>query len=275
MDYKSRVVEYAQWGWGRAVPYFCAATRHHEMELIRLVNGNGEIHINGEKYELKKDRLYIVRSLVLHSIRKTGEIAPVVDFVKADLRLLAQNCPEGADIREYLHFFNDKNSPSIAEDDKEESVIAPLFDEHCSREQMQRAVYNLLKLLYKQRKNIRTSNIAEERRHYAAQNAVEYLTANYTRQVKIADVAAVAGYDEFYTMKLFKHYCGWSIVDYLNGLRVTEAKRILEQTDEDVRDVAVKVGYKSGSYFDRQFKKIFGITPSELRAQKIDNKIQS
>lgn len=53
-DYKKRKVEYAEWGWGRPVPYFCATTLHHSTELIRLVEGKADIYINGEKYAMKK-----------------------------------------------------------------------------------------------------------------------------------------------------------------------------------------------------------------------------
>ena len=107
-NYKTRAVDYAEWGWGRAVPYFCATTMHHTTEIIRLVEGDGEIYINGERFILKKGDLYIVRPLILHAIRKTGETTPVVDFVKLDLRLLAENCPQDSRIGDYLHFFNDK-----------------------------------------------------------------------------------------------------------------------------------------------------------------------
>lgn len=275
MNYKTRIVEYAQWGWGRPNPYFCAATRHNETELIRLVSGSGEIYIDGERFTLKQGDLYIVRPFILHAIRRTGDEAPVVDYVKADLRLLASNCPTNASIGDYLPFFNEKNAPVVVYGDSirynADRIIAPLFDEKINKEQMQRAVYDLLKLLYEHRKSMHSPNITEERQHYAAETALEYLSTNYAKQIKVSDVANLVGYDEFYTMKLFKRFCGWSIVDYLNGLRLTEARKQLETTHDSVSEIAATVGYQSASYFNRQFKKTFGITPTELRAQKIDN----
>ena len=65
MNYQKRAVEYAEWGWERPIPYFCAATRHHETELIRLVNGSGEIYINGQRFTLRQGDLYIVRPLII------------------------------------------------------------------------------------------------------------------------------------------------------------------------------------------------------------------
>jgi len=272
-DFKTRTVEYAEWGWGRAVPYFCAATNHHETELIRLSEGDGEIYINGERFTLKKGDLYIVRPLILHTIRKTGENAPVVDYVKFDLRLLSENCPPNSKIGDYLHFFNDKAAPCVVYGDSirynADKIISPLFTEGIAREQTQQAIFNLLKLLHENRNYIPAANITEERRHFAAQKALEYLSTNYTNRIKVSDVAETVGYDEFYTMKIFKKFCGWSIIDYLNGIRVTEAKRQLTETDKDVCDIAKNVGYQSASYFNRQFKKMYGLTPNELRLQSV------
>lgn len=275
-DYKTRKVEYAEWGWGRPVPYFCATTLHHSTELIRLVEGNAEIYINGEKYAMEKGDLYIVRPLTLHSMRKTGDVTPIVDFVKFDLRRLAEDCPQGVRIGDYLHFLNDKNAPCALYGDSirydAERVIAPLFKENSAREQTQRAVFDMLKLLHEQRGDVTTNSITEERQHFAVQTAVEYLTTHYFEQINIDDVAKLMGYDEFYAMKLFKKFCGWTIIDYLNGVRVNVAHDMLKHTNDNSRQIAAKAGYKSASYFNRQFKKAYGITPTEFRQQIDKNK---
>lgn len=273
-DYTTRKVEYAEWGWGRTVPYFCATTLHHTTELIRLRDGCGDIFINGEKFALKKGDLYVVRPLTLHSMRKTDGSAPIVDFVKLDLRRLAENCPPDARIGDYLHFLNDKNAPCVLFGDSIRyntgKIIAPLFAKDVDREQTQRAVYEMLKTLHEQRRFTQPSGITEERQHFAVQTAVEYITSNHNEQIKVADVAKLMGYDEFYAMKLFKRFCGWSIIDYLNGVRLNAARDMLMETEYGSKTIAESVGYKSASYFNRQFKKTFGLTPTEFR-QRIDN----
>lgn len=237
-----------------------------------MQEGDGEIYINGDKFKLKKGDLYIVRPFTLHAIRKTGEAAPVVDIVKFDLRLLAENCPHNSRIGDYLHFFNEKSAPCVVYGDSirynAEKIIAPLFAEGSTREQTQQAIFDMLKLLHEHRNSMPASNITEERQHFAVQTAVEYLSTHYAEQIKVGDIAALVGYDEFYTMKLFKKFCGWSIVDYLNGIRTTLACDLLEKTDGSSCQIAQSVGYQSATYFNRQFKKTFGMTPSEFRARK-------
>lgn len=272
---KSRSTDYAEWNWGHSVPYFCATTIHHETEIIRLIKGEGEIYVNGECFTLKLGDLYVVRPFVLHSLRRTSPSPLLIDYIKLDLRLLANNCPTDYKIGDYLHFFNDETSPSVVYGDSIrynlDRVTVALFDEKSTREQTQKAIFNLLKVLHAARNSVPLSNMTDERRHYAVQNAVEYLTTNFDKPVKICDVASVMGYDEFYAMKLFKRFCGWSVIDYLNALRVTRAIQLLDETSDNVCAIAKRVGYSSATYFNRQFKKAFGETPVEYRRQKIDN----
>lgn len=268
---KSRKVEYAEWCWALSVPDFCATTLHHETELIRLVDGDGDIYINGEKFKLKKGDLYVVRPFTLHAMRKTGQNELIVDYVKFDLRRLAENCEPNAKIGDYLHFFNKKSAHCVIYGDSirynAEKIIETLFAEFSTRAQTQHAVYCMLRLLHEHRVDLPSNNITDERQHFAVQTAVEYLSLHFAEQIKIADVAALMGYDEFYAMKLFKRFCGWSIVDFLNGVRTTAAKRLLEETKLNSKQIAAEVGYRSASYFNRQFKKTFGVTPSEFRAK--------
>ena len=75
----------------------------------------------------------------------------------------------------------------------------------------------------------------------------------------------ISGYSEFYLMKLFKQYTGISCIDYVNGYRIKEASRLLTETKTDANEIARAVGYANISYFNRQFKRLTGVTPLVLR----------
>lgn len=91
---------------------------------------------------------------------------------------------------------------------------------------------------------------------------------NYSRDISVADVADELGYTEAYFCRLFKQYSGQSFVSYLTEFRIREAKRLLDETTDSIREIGRQVGYPDPNYFTRVFRKVTGITPSEYRQKK-------
>jgi len=63
----------------------------------------------------------------------------------------------------------------------------------------------------------------------------------------------------------FKAATGYTPVDYVQALRIEEAKQILETTDEPTDAVAHAVGYEDPAFFRRLFKRRTGVTPARYR----------
>ena len=57
------------------------------------------------------------------------------------------------------------------------------------------------------------------------------------------------------------------VVDYLNAVRIRHACRLLEQTNLGVSQVSQLTGFNSVVYFDRQFRRFTGQTPTAYTAQ--------
>lgn len=68
-----------------------------------------------------------------------------------------------------------------------------------------------------------------------------------------------------YFSQLFKKEVGCGFNDYVNNLRIENAKLLLLQPFLKVNEVADMVGYNNIVYFNRIFKKQIGVTPSEYR----------
>lgn len=63
----------------------------------------------------------------------------------------------------------------------------------------------------------------------------------------------------------FKQATGCSPLEYVQELRIEEAKRRLERTDRSIEDIGYNVGYENPAFFRRLFKRITGVTPSAYR----------
>ncbi|MFM9279898.1 response regulator transcription factor [Paenibacillus jiagnxiensis] len=97
--------------------------------------------------------------------------------------------------------------------------------------------------------------------------ALLYLEAHYADRVSIADVAAHAGLSEPYLCQLFKAETGRSIVSQLNEIRMKKAYELLASGRYLVKQASLEVGIHDPFYFNRLFKKRFGISPKKVKQQ--------
>ena len=73
------------------------------------------------------------------------------------------------------------------------------------------------------------------------------------------------GKSRSYLSRMFKENTGMNLLDYLHTTRLTEAKKLLNETDLGISEIASKVGYYSGWTLARVFKRYEGITPTAYR----------
>ena len=63
-----------------------------------------------------------------------------------------------------------------------------------------------------------------------------------------------------------------SIVDYINSMRIREARELLKKRELSVKNIAVSLGYNNDQSFERYFKKIVGMTPGEFRSRTLSGR---
>lgn len=64
----------------------------------------------------------------------------------------------------------------------------------------------------------------------------------------------------------FRNALGLSPIQYMRRIRMEEACRLLQHTDETVEKIASRVGYLDSSFFSRSFRKFIGIPPGQYRS---------
>ena len=86
----------------------------------------------------------------------------------------------------------------------------------------------------------------------------QYIRENYTRQISLADMALHFHMNPVYFCQYFKKKKGITYVQFLNQVRMEEAKRLLQKGELSVEQIAGMVGIENSNYFGRLFKKIDG-----------------
>ena len=95
--------------------------------------------------------------------------------------------------------------------------------------------------------------------------AIDYLQKNYTEDISRENLAAAMDLHPDNFSRYFKVHTGKKYSEYLNGIRIAEATRLLEETNEPIIDIAMKVGYRTLRNFNHAFISTTGRTPSDFR----------
>jgi len=93
-----------------------------------------------------------------------------------------------------------------------------------------------------------------------------FIEANYDRPIRLADLAWEARLSVSRVAHQFREKRGLSPMEYVLQVRLGHARRLLETTDLELRQVAELVGFRSTAYFGRVFKKRLGVSPGQYRA---------
>ena len=93
----------------------------------------------------------------------------------------------------------------------------------------------------------------------------KWLEGHYQEQGAIPRVVELSNVPERTLKRRFKIATGSSLIEYLQNLRVEEAKRLLEAGEMPVDEISFEVGYEDPSFFRRLFKRRAGLTPSQYR----------
>lgn len=97
---------------------------------------------------------------------------------------------------------------------------------------------------------------------------IAYLQGHFRQQeLTVTEVQSATGIHERRISVLLKKETNLNFKQYLNGLRLTEAKVLLKSGEQPVSEIAFKVGYSNVTHFNKVFKAEEGCSPTEYREQ--------
>jgi transcriptional regulator GlxA family with amidase domain len=93
----------------------------------------------------------------------------------------------------------------------------------------------------------------------------QWLKQHYQQSDALGQVVEQANIPERTLKRRFKAATGNSLLEYIQNLRIEEAKRLLETSQQAVDEISYTVSYDDVSFFRRLFKRLTGMTPSQYR----------
>jgi AraC-like DNA-binding protein len=101
----------------------------------------------------------------------------------------------------------------------------------------------------------------------AVGRALDFIERHYAEPITLDDAARAAAYSRCHFSKLFKEQLGVCFVRYLGRVRIRRAVELLARTEMQITTVAFEVGFNDLSHFERVFRAVHRLSPSEFRAE--------
>ena len=99
-------------------------------------------------------------------------------------------------------------------------------------------------------------------------NVLDYIGNNYCENISSAELSRRFGYDEAYFCRRFKLVTGLTPMNYIQILRLEDAKSKITEGSLKISEISALCGFKDASYFTRCFKKRYGMTPAHYAGVK-------
>lgn len=101
----------------------------------------------------------------------------------------------------------------------------------------------------------------------------KYIDSHVMQQIRLGDVASLAGMNPSSFSSFFKMHTGRTLSDYIIDIKLGKATRLLVDSNRNIAEICYECGFNNLSNFNRIFKSKRGYTPREFRALYKKNKI--
>jgi two-component system, response regulator YesN len=102
----------------------------------------------------------------------------------------------------------------------------------------------------------------------------KYVEEHLSGDLSLASLGDQVYFNPKYLSKMFKQVTGSNYLSYINDLKLSRVKELLNMNDTKISEIGAQVGFLSAPYFTRFFKKATGMTPQEYRSRIIANKVE-
>lgn len=96
---------------------------------------------------------------------------------------------------------------------------------------------------------------------------IRFIERNLDQHITLKMITEITKYSEIHTSRIFKKEVGVGIVQYINEKKMAKAKELLENTGLKIKEIALAVGIEDQLYFNKQFHKMFEMSPSCYRKE--------
>lgn len=251
---------------------------HDYVEVVYMCTGQTTHIVNSKSIVLEQGDLLFLSQSATHEVCKAGQgdvavnLIVLPDFFATTLSVIGEEetplrkflidclCGQNSDPG-YLHFDVSKVKPI---QNLVENLLWTLLRETPNKRKMCQMTMALLFLqLMGHTETLRT----EEEDNAAIFKVLRYVESNYAAG-SLAELAELLHYDVSWLSREIKRRTGKTYTQIVQEKRLAQAAFLLKNTDRNVAEISVAVGYENISYFHRIFADAYGKSPKHYRDER-------
>ena len=240
---------------------------HDEIEILYFIKGEGVISCNLKEYNVKKGDIVFINGKELHTGCMRGYDS-VYYCIHVNTEFFHNKI--GNEYIVFCNIINDKRCQELLE-----SIIDKTQETgYKSMIAVKKSMYELLSVIGE---SYVSSAMSEEtyKKQFKSldtfNSAIEYIDRNFDKDLSVRSIANHFFLSSSYFAHLFKMKANKGVIEYINELRISHAKSLLEKENLSISEIACRVGFDDINYFSRKFKVITGMTPSKYKSEYIKN----
>ena len=231
-------------------------------QIYYVISGEGDFIVDEERVTLDKGMYLFTRPGHIHGIADTRE------FDGQPLRMLeAKYVVFDKEFQESLD-----QIPMVCHGSYIiEEMLTLIFREAIDTPPwyFEIATHTFITVLYYMIRYQKIDNNTNSKRLILTNNVKENIRENYKSDLSLDKIAKFVGHSKNYLCKIFKEQTGMTINLYLNKVRIDKAAELLVNTNLDIAEIGVEVGYNNIYHFIKTFKKFIGTSPGNFRKHEL------
>lgn len=258
--------------YGRDVDYLHF---HNYLEIGYCYDGVGELVLGEQDYRYTGNEFTVIPKNYPHTTNSDPGTISKWEYLFIDVDGVLSDLYQGMGNTKRMNYMLQKvNSKAIFQKAKRRPKLAGIIrklieimrnTEEFYMEEAKGVMVELLVNIARENKSDRRPAEPGSRITIPIARAMDYITLHYMEPIRIDELSAWCHISETHFRRLFSEYMNMSPLEYINLVRVQTACNYLKNTDESMADIAGKCGFTTLSTFNRNFKQVTGVSPSEWR----------
>ena len=245
---------------------------HQYIEIIYVLEGTLSAFTESKRFDLIKDSLLIIYPNELHAFKAYGENRYIAIKFLSDILRTGEQSTNELEYLLNLNSYNDRHTRIIPGNENlrklmEDSIKMYDANEYTSelyiRSNIISVCAHILDFWHSRNELTPVKNFSQQSNISIIKSIIDKIPENTA--IRTHEAASMCGMSDGHFSRVFKTLTGNTFTQYVKGVKLNIAERLLKISDMSITEIAHSLNYATSSHFIEDFRKVKGISPKQYR----------